>query len=134
MVGTGSAIKRDSAYPEVRRHVVAEWHFALYQAMNNFYDLLRLLDSFTDPDGSLAHAQQRIDDLFPAVAAKSPFRLWSPGDPIPAKGKRLLIGVATWSGLDMQFLDFLSRCLKGVPDSLTMDVFNVASCPSQEVL
>lgn len=102
--------------------------------MSSFYDLLRLFRSSAEPDGSLALAQQKIDDLFPAVVAKSPFRLWAPGDAIAAQGKRLLIGVATWSGLDMQFLDFLARRLQEVPGGLIVEVFNVASCPSQDAL
>lgn len=65
---------------------------------------------------------------FPAVVAASPFRIWSLGDPV-APGCRLLIGVATWSGYDMQLLDVLAEALSREPAGKpTIEVFDIQEC------
>lgn len=48
--------------------------------------------------------------------------LWSPGDPIVDSGPRLLIGVATWSGYDLNLLDVIEESPAG---SVHVDVFDV---------
>lgn len=70
------------------------------------------------------------DALFTSVLAKSPLRLWAPGNPIDAEGARLLIGVATWSAQDMRWLDALSGWANLYPSGVIIDVFNVAECES----
>lgn len=100
--------------------------------MTTFYDLSQALTSSGRPDGSLGPGQKKLDDRFPSAVSTSPFRLWSPGDPIPAGGKRLLIGVATWSAYDMKLLDAVSQALPRLPAGLTVEVFNVADCSSPE--
>jgi hypothetical protein len=98
--------------------------------MNTFYDFSQSLTSSGRQDGSLVLGQRNLDDRFPSVVSASPFRLWSPGDPIPTKGKRLLIGVSTWSAHDMKMLDAVSQALPGLSFALTVEVFNVADCSS----
>jgi hypothetical protein len=70
------------------------------------------------------------DALFTSTLAKSPLRLWAPGEPIDAQGARLLIGVATWSEQDMRWLDALSVRAARHLDTVRLDVFNVAECKS----
>jgi hypothetical protein len=100
--------------------------------MTTFHDLSQTLMSSGQPEGSLGFSQKTLDDRFPSVVSTSAFRLWSPGNPIAAKGKRLLIGVATWSAYDMKLLDAVSEVLQRASVDLTVDVFNVADCPSPE--
>ena len=100
--------------------------------MNTFYDFSQALLSPGEGDGSLGLSQKQLDDRFPSVVSTSPFRLWSPGAPIPAKGKRLLIGVAIWSAYDMKLLDAVSQALQRPVLDLTVEVFNVADCSSPE--
>jgi hypothetical protein len=100
--------------------------------MNTFHDLSSSLNPSEQRDGSLGLGQQKLDERFPAIVSASPLRLWSPGNPIPATSKRLLIGVATWSAYDMQLLDAVSQALQRSPFDLTIEVFNVADCHSPE--
>jgi putative restriction endonuclease len=100
--------------------------------MTVFSDLVRSPSLQASPDGSLGQWQREVDALFPAAVSKSPFRLWSPGDPIPATGDRLLIGVATWSAQDLALLDAVSQALATRRPGLVVDVFNVAECPSPQ--
>jgi hypothetical protein len=100
--------------------------------MTTFLDLSRSLTSSGPGEVSLGPRQKDVDDRFPSVVSTSPFRLWSPGNPIPETGKRLLIGVATWSAHDMKLLDALAQALQRLPPDLTVEVFNVAGCSSAE--
>jgi hypothetical protein len=104
-----------------------------HKAMDVFNGFSQALTRSGRPDGSLAYAQKDLDEGFSAVVTKSPLRLWSPGDPVTGNGgKRLLIGVATWSGHDMMLLDAVSQALQESSGDLTVDVFNVDCCLSQE--
>jgi hypothetical protein len=100
--------------------------------MTTFYHLTQALTPSGQQDGSLGPSQQDLDVRFPSVVASSPFRLWSPGKAIPAKGKRLLVGVATWSAYDMRLLDAVAQALRKQPCDLTVEVFNVADCASPQ--
>jgi hypothetical protein len=100
--------------------------------MTTFSDLSQALTSSGPRDGSLGLGQNYLDDRFPSVVSTSPLGLWSPGDAIPARGERLLIGVATWSAYDMKLLDAVSQALQKLPAGLTVEVFNVADCSSPE--
>jgi hypothetical protein len=100
--------------------------------MTTFSDLSGALTPSAQRDGSLGMGQRNLDDRFACVVSTSPFRLWSPGSPIPAQGKRLLIGVATWSAYDMKLLDAVAPALQRLPGNLTVEVFNVADCSSPE--
>jgi hypothetical protein len=100
--------------------------------MTVFSNLVRSPLPQSSPDGSLEQWQKGVDVLFPSAVSRSPFRLWSPGDPIPATGDRLLIGVATWSAHDLVLLDTVSQALQTRPPGLAVDVFNVADCASPQ--
>ncbi|MCI0703425.1 MAG: hypothetical protein L0241_20290 [Planctomycetia bacterium] len=95
--------------------------------MNTFHDLFRQptrrVGSASPPD--------RRRELFPGFVERSPkLHLWSADQPIPAQGPRLLIGVATWSGYDMNLLDLIEEA----PDNgVRVDVFDVDSVPSAEL-
>src|SRR5262245_12157703 len=81
-------------------------------------------------NGLLGEWQKQLDALFPVAVADSPLRLWAPGDPIPSTGRRLLIGVATWSAQDLALLDGVADSLEIPAPGLTIEVFNVADCTS----
>jgi hypothetical protein len=71
--------------------------------------------------------------LFPATVAASRLRLWSPGDPIPDTGTRILIGTATWSGYDMRLLDVIDEALGHMNGRApVVEVFNAGSLTRQE--
>lgn len=50
---------------------------------------------------------------------------WEPGDPVPATGRRLLLGVAIWSGYDLRLLDLVDAALSAAPSHLVVDVFDM---------
>ncbi len=65
----------------------------------------------------------RRGEMFPdCVASSRHLHLWAPGDPIPDQGARLLIGVAMWSGYDLNLLDVIEAAPL-VPGRI--DVFDV---------
>lgn len=71
-------------------------------------------------------------ELFPGYVARSPrLHLWSPGDPIPERGERLLVGVATWSGYDLNLLDLIEEAPAG---PIRVDVFDLDTCPDQHAI
>jgi hypothetical protein len=98
--------------------------------MTPFTELIRSPALPASPDGSLGDQQRAIDTLFPIVVSASPLRLWQPGDPIAPTGRRLLLGVATWSVPDVTMLDELALALLRQPSDLVVDVFNVADVRS----
>jgi hypothetical protein len=69
----------------------------------------------------------------PDVASNGPplandFRIWSPGDLIPATGERLLIGLARWCTYDRKLL----ALLESLPsNSCRIDLFDADRCESQ---
>ena len=97
--------------------------------MTAFFDLFVRHSS----DSTVRDDPKWSDRQFPELVAASPFRLWRPGDPIPAQDVRYLIGVATWSGYDMRLLDVIAEALRRNPvDPPTIDVFNTADCSRQQ--
>ena len=50
---------------------------------------------------------------------------WTPGDPVAAGGRRLLVGLARWSGYDMRLLDRAAAAMAQGPPDLVMDVFDL---------
>jgi hypothetical protein len=72
---------------------------------------------------------------FPATVAASRLRLWEPGDPIPNRGTRVLVGAAVWSRYDMLLLDLIDEALRnwnaGAPH---VDVFNAGILTSQKAI
>jgi hypothetical protein len=59
------------------------------------------------------------------------FRIWSPGDPIPATGERLLIGVARWCTYDRRLLSHFESL---PPSPCRIDLFDADRCTSQEAV
>jgi hypothetical protein len=71
--------------------------------------------------------------LFPATVAASRLRLWAPGNPIPDKGTRILLGTATWSGYDMHLLDVIDEALRKMNGKAPLvEVFNAGILTSQD--
>jgi hypothetical protein len=69
------------------------------------------------------------DCQFQTLVKQGPLQLWRPGMPIPDRGTRLLLGVATWSGYDMRLLDVIVNSQRRNPqEDLIVEVFNVAEC------
>lgn len=67
-----------------------------------------------------------------ALLRDGPFRIARPGADAPARGRFLVIGVATWCGYDMRLLDVVTNALKRRPTpDLRIDVFNIADCPDK---
>jgi hypothetical protein len=59
------------------------------------------------------------------------FTIWSPGEPIPLIGERILIGVARWSRYDHRLLSLL----ESLPRSICrIDLFDADRCQSQEAV
>lgn len=86
--------------------------------MTCFHELFR---QPTQPVGGIFPPDRRRE-LFPAVVGRCRnLRLWSPGGPDTAAGPRLLIGVAVWSGYDMDLLD---RIEAAPASPLRIDVFD----------
>lgn len=90
--------------------------------MNTFHDLFRQPTRRVGED----FPKDRRRELFPGFVERSPkLHLWSADQPVPEQGPRLLIGVATWSGYDLNLLDLIEEA----PASpVRVDVFDVDSC------
>lgn len=74
--------------------------------MNTFHDLFR---QPTRPIGGTSPRDRRRD-LLPGFVERSPkLHLWAADQTALAHGSRLLIGVATWSGYDMNLLDLIEE-------------------------
>jgi hypothetical protein len=95
--------------------------------MNTFHDLFR---QPTRRVGS-GFLPDRRRELFPGFVERSPkLHLWT-NQPVPAQGSFLLLGVATWSGYDMNLLDLIEEA----PDSIVhVEVLDVDSVLSAEEL
>jgi hypothetical protein len=59
----------------------------------------------------IGEENDRAERLFPVLIEQSRLHLWRPGDPI-AEGRRLLVGVATWSLYDLSLLEVLDLAVK----------------------
>jgi hypothetical protein len=92
--------------------------------MNRFLDLTHRRH---DPDDPYA-----ADKLLPDCVRNSPFRLWSPGDPIPQRGVFVLLGIATWSGYDTQLLDMLQEAIANRNGFPPVALFNAGILTSIE--
>ena len=90
--------------------------------MNLFYDFYRSSIATVPKDASPRDEGRDHDAQFRSIVPLGKLRLWSPGDPVPSEGNRLLIGVATWSPYDMKLLDAVSETR---PPHLLVDVFTV---------
>jgi hypothetical protein len=87
-----------------------------------------LLD--TNRELSPAQQQQQALEKFPSVVDQSHMENWRPGESLPTKGKQILIGVATYSVADLQFLDALEAKLAAEGTQYeTTYLFNLAAFP-----
>lgn len=95
--------------------------------MMRFYDLPRVeIDAKCSPT-NLGEA----DRAFPTLVAKSHLHLARPDEPIPAKGLRILLGIATWSEYDLRLLDVVNDALsESNRPHMTVDVFNIGGLQS----
>jgi hypothetical protein len=94
--------------------------------MSRFLDLAHRPHDEADP-----HAADR---LLPSIVKISTFQMWNRGDPIPRRGVFVLLGVATWSGYDMQLLDTLQEIMAGKRRDWTIGIFNAGILTGQEAL
>jgi hypothetical protein len=92
--------------------------------MNTFHDLFRQ----PTRRGGNGPPPDRRSELFPGFVERSPkLHLWASDQPTLAQGPRLLIGVATWSGYDMNLLDLIEEA----PDNgVRVEVLDVDSVSS----
>jgi hypothetical protein len=68
---------------------------------------------FTEPRRTglpVSEENDRAEQLFPVLIQQSHLHLWNPGDLIFG-GRRLLVGVATWSLYDLSLLDVLEQAV-----------------------
>jgi hypothetical protein len=96
--------------------------------MNTFHDLFR------QPTRAVGTSfpSDRRRELFPGFVERSPkLHLWSPGQPIPDRGSRLLVGVATWSGYDLNLLDLIEEA---PASAVRVDVFDTDALPDLAAL
>jgi hypothetical protein len=87
---------------------------------------------------TVAECQLAARTAFPEFVESSEMHLWRPGQPMSANGRRLVIGVATYSVHDLNLLDLIQSYLTShsvnggidfAPDSvLSVDVFDVLDC------
>ncbi len=73
----------------------------------------------------IGEENDRAEQLFPIFVEQSRLHLWRPGNPI-ADGRRLLVGVATWSLYDLSLLEVLDLVVKdGWSGVDRIDVFDL---------
>jgi len=92
-----------------------------------FVDLYR-----SHPELSPGEQQALVERQFPSLVPRTPLHLWSPGDPIAERGRRVLVGVATYSGQDMELLDRIGEALNRSKTAARVDVFNTLDCRTHE--
>ena len=103
-------------------------YFGVDQAVTSFR---MFLDSV--PGLSPGEAQQRARSSLPNRVAQSALRWWSPDQPLPSAPQFLLVGVAVWSGYDLNLLDHLDRAVTaGIRPETPVYVFDADACTSPE--
>lgn len=96
--------------------------------MNTFHDLFR----YTTRPMNGAFPPDRRSELFPDMVSRSrKLHLWAPGQPTSEFGQRLLIGIATWSGYDLNLLDLIEEA---VHSPVRIDVFDTNSTPNFDAI
>jgi hypothetical protein len=85
------------------------------------------------PAPSTVEAQDSSHCLLPARVEQSPLRWWLPSGALPEDARFLLVGVAVWSGYDMNLLDHLdSAVTAGVRSDTPVYVFDAGWAISSE--
>ena len=74
-----------------------------------------------------AEQQAHILSKLPTCAQERDMRVWKPGDGIPSRGRRFLIGVTEYSARDLNLLDSVCDTLTGNQ----LDIFILSQCKSQ---
>jgi hypothetical protein len=92
-----------------------------------FAELLKRSEDMTPSE-----QQYLVEREFPDVVRASAVHLWRPGDPISGMRQRLVVGVATYSVLDLMLLDRLETHARRHTESLRVDVFNTLDCRRHE--
>lgn len=82
---------------------------------------------------AVAEARRKEAEKFPALVRRSKLKLWS-GTAGESKGCHAVIGVRLYSGPDLELLDRLNEMLEECRGSITVEVFDDASCPEPEQL
>lgn len=108
--------------------MVQGWQSGVDQAVTPFR---AFIDSV--PGLSPGEAQQRARSLLPGRVAQSSLLWWSPDTPLPDAPELLLVGVAVWSGYDMNLLDHLDQAVASrVRPDTAVYVFDADSCTSAD--
>jgi hypothetical protein len=93
---------------------------------------MKRFSSLLEPRSEMSVAQQQRDaaEQLAGLLRGSRLHLWQPGDPVPSRGRRILLGVASYSLPDLALLDTLNEA--HVQGSIwpRLDVFNVLQCQS----
>lgn len=97
--------------------------------MNRFLRLNEFIPRRPDGESDFSARELR----FSATVAGSRLHMWKPGDPIPRRGTRVLIGAAVWSRYDMRLLDLVDAAL-GDAEGPRVDVFNAGILTSQDAI
>jgi hypothetical protein len=85
------------------------------------------------PGLSPGEAQQRARSHLPNRVAHSSLRWWSSDQPLPNSSQFLLVGVAVWSGYDLNLLDLLDGAVAaGSRPNTPVYIFDADACTSQE--
>jgi hypothetical protein len=104
------------------------WELGVDQAVTPFR---AFIDSV--PGISPGEVQQRARRLLPDRVKQSSLRWWSPDQSLPNVPRFLLVGVAVWSGYDMNLLDHLDRAVAdGANPDVPVYVFDADACRSPE--
>ena len=97
--------------------------------------MIKLVELFKNSDGLTAEGLiAKAFKLFPTFVEQSKFHNWWPGDPIPQKGERVLIGIAAsyWMP-DLKLLDIIQeKITEKTPERI--DVFDIVNCKYKEDL
>lgn len=89
----------------------------------------------TVPGLSPGEVQQRGRGLLPQRVRESALRWWSSAEPKPTDRRFLLLGVAVWSGYDLNLLDQLDRAVAaGARPDVPVYVFDTDTEPSEAAL
>jgi hypothetical protein len=100
------------------------------EAVTRFRDLLRHI-----PGEDWARRNARTDRELVAAVAESALHWWQVGQPIPAGERVLLIGVAVWSGYDLNTLDQAEAAVRaGHGAGTEVHVFDAHELQSDEQL
>jgi hypothetical protein len=76
-----------------------------------------------------------ISARLPEALADGPLSVWGSGEPIPAVGRRTLLGVAPYSRPDLELLDAISEALQQADRSEEkVQIFDISRCASMEDL